>query len=459
MPLVNGVLVAPVQMPSEVGSAIGIAGNNLDVVCTSPKINKWAKYKSFRKTTAKKVYEQDRRNARFGLNPPILASGEHFNKLAYDCINGIVRAANNLGGLWEYLKPRGLSYNEFYRLHDFVDNRNQTNGYKHVTSIPIRMSIFATSIRRDGDLYELNVSSGSQLDVVLNADGGANNIALWELLQNEVNVTGSSWRLRVEVFVDDGSTPWYERSTALLKSISNAIVFPSGETAAVQIGTSLNFTGQTYNTGKIYYVVAALQRCDASGNPSIDYLDNGYGILPPWTDTDAANGTWPFLFKVKLVSYFDRKIKFGYDNQTIGWGLTQWFTYSASVFSGLYNSGQMWLVCQIERNANTLYFVKSTSSQSGNKINFGASSDNGQTIVELTPMQSRNPWTEANAITIASTSQSEQYTTLYMAGSVLPAYQPNKYFTIYIYTRQYTNGETPSSKPWVISTTLTMHYT
>lgn len=456
MPLVNGVLVAPIQMPSEVGSALGISGTDLQTVCQSNNITKWAKYKPFRKTTAGLMSEQDRRNARFGLNPAILASGEHFNKLAWDCICGVVNGANNLGGLWEYLKPRGAAYNEFYRLTDFVDVRNQTNGYKHVTSIPVTCGVMAGSITKNGDIYELNTAVSANLDVLLSAGGGANNIALWELLQNAYNTSGASWRLRVEVFVDDGLTPWYERSVALIKSISNEISF-TGETAALTIGTTVSFSGYTVNTGTVYYVVAALQRCDANGNPSVDYLDSGYGILPPWTDTDAANGTWPFLFKVRLVNYFDRKIKFDYGNTTIGWGTSSWFTYGASVFSGRYTSGQMWLVCQIERNANTLYFVKSTSGQSGNKINFGASSDNGQTIVELTPMQSRSPWTEASAITIASTSQSDQYTTLYMAGSVLPAYQQGKYFTLYIYTRQYTSN--PSATPWVISTTLTLHYT
>ena len=454
MPLVNGVLVAPIQMPSEVGSALGIAGNNLNEVCTSGNINKWAKYKSFRYTVQGNMSEQIRRNARFGLNPAILASGEHFNKLAWDCICGVVQSANNKGGLWEYLKPRGTAYTEYYRLTDFVDVRNQTNGYKHATSIPITCGVMASSIQKNGDTYELNTGTSANLDVILSAGGGANNIALWELLQNDL--TNNNWRLRVEVFTDSGFTPWYERSVADIKVISNAITF-SIETGSITIGATISFSGYAVNTGTIYYVVAGIQRFDSNGNPLVDFLDNGYGILPPWTDAQAANGDWPFLFKVRLVNYFDRKIKFAYDNQTIGWGLSSWFTYSASVFSGHYDSsGALWVVCQIERNNNALTFVKSTSSISGNKINFGASCDNGQTIVELVPMQSRT--TEAtNGIAIPTTSSSDLYTTLYMAGSVLPAYQSGKYFTLYIYTRQYTSN--PSSTPWVISTTLTLHYT
>lgn len=453
----TGIIIAPVSF-ADVNAILGTRHTDLGNLCKDTNIGQWQKYKPFRNSGVGLMSEQDRRNARFGLNPAILASGEHFNKLAWDCICGVVRAANNLGGLWEYLRPRGGSYNEPYRLHDFVDVRNQTNGYKQSTSIPITTSIFATSISRNEDIYELNTSTSANLDVVLSAGGGANNIALWELLQNAYNTAGSTWRLRVEVFTDNGATHWYERSVADKKAISDVISF-SGETASVSIGTSLSFSGLTTNTGTIYYVVVALQRCDASGNPAIDYLDNGYGILPPWTAQQAESGLFPFLYKIKLVSYFDRKIKFDYGNQTIGWGQSSWFTYAASVFSGQYNSGQMWLTCQIERNTNALYFTKSTNSHSGNNINFGASSDGGQTIVELTPMTSRNPWTEANSIAIASTSSTNLYTTLNMAGSVLPEYQRDKYFTLYIYTRQYSYGETPSSKPWVISTTLTLHYT
>lgn len=455
----DGIVVAPVNQ-RDIQKALGVGSsvNNWNALITHSYINKWAKYKPFRHSTSGPATEQERRTARFGFNPAILASGEHFNKLAWDCICGVVRSTNNKGGLWEYLKPRGLSYNEHYREADFVDNRNQTNGYKHVTSIPITTSIFAASISRNEDIYELNTSTSSNLDVVLSAGGGANNIALWELLQNAYNTPGSTWRLRVEVFTDNGATHWYERSQQTIKAISDIISF-GGETASVTIGTTVPFAGLPTNTGTIYYVVVALQQCDANGNPKPDDLDNGFGILPPWTAEQAESGLFPFLYKIKLVSFFDRKIKFDYGNQTIGWGQSRWFTYAASVFSGQYNSGQMWLTCQIERNRNALYFTKSTNSHSGNNINFGASSDGGQTIVELTPMTSRNPWTEANSIAIASTSSPNLYTTLNMAGSVLPAYERDKYFTLYIYTRQYSYGEDPTSKPWVISTTLTLHYT
>ena len=453
----TGIVTAPVSF-ADVNAVLGTRHTDLGTLCKDTHIGQWQKYKPFRNSGIGLMSEQDRRNARFGLNPAILASGEHFNKLAWDCICGVVRSTNNKGGLWEYLRPRGGSYNEPYRLADFVDVRNQTNGYKQSTSIPVTIAIYATSISRNEDIYELNTSTSANLDVVLSAGGGANNIALWELLQNAYNTAGSTWRLRVEVFTDDGTTHWYERSVSTIKAISDVISF-NGETASVSIGTTLSFSGLTTNTGTIYYVVVALQRCDANGNPAIDYLDNGYGILPPWTAQQAESGLFPFLYKIKLVSYFDRKIKFDYGNQTIGWGQSSWFTYAASVFSGQYNSGQMWLTCQIERNTNALYFTKSTNSHSGNNINFGASSDGGQTIVELTPMTSRNPWTEANSIAIASTSSTNLYTTLNMAGSVLPEYQRDKYFTLYIYTRQYSYGETPSSKPWVISTTLTLHYT
>ena len=449
----NGIITAPVSI-YDVQRALGSSSPDLGTLCKHSNVNMWAKYKPFRNTTPELMSEQDRRNARFGLNPAILASGSHFNKLAWDCVCGVIKAANNKGGLWEYLKPRGTAYTEYYRLADFVNVTNQTNGYNHIASIPITVGVLATSISKNGDTYELNTAVSSNLDVVLTASGGANNIALWEMLQNDLS--SNNWRLRVEVFTDSGTTPWYERSVATIKAISNAITF-NGATGSVTIGATISFSGYTVNTGTIYYVVAGIQRCDASGNPSVDFLDTGYGILPPWTDTDAANGNWPFLFKIKLVNYFDRKIKFAYDNQTIGWGQSSWFTYSASVFSGSYNSGALWLVCQIERNANALTFIKSTSSVSGNKINFGASCDNGQTIVELVPMQSRS--TEAtNGISIPATSSSDLYTTLYMAGSVLPTNtHTGQYFTLYIYTRQYTSN--PSGTPWVISTTLTLHYT
>ena len=132
----NGIVTAPVSI-DDVKKALGVSSNDLGTLCKATQINKWAKYKPFKSTLLGVPSEENRRNARFGLNIPILKSGGLFNKLAWDCVCGVVNTSNNLGGLWEYVKPYGGSTAP-YRLPDFVDTRNQTDGYRSAASIPMR---------------------------------------------------------------------------------------------------------------------------------------------------------------------------------------------------------------------------------------------------------------------------------------------------------------------------------
>ena len=103
---------------SLVRSTIGAATNDVGSLCTHPNINKWSRWKPIRSNKVTGLVETDLENAQFGFAFPI----------------EINAGASILSQNWVYEKPRGLEYNEGYRLGDF---RN----YNHQAGIPFTISI------------------------------------------------------------------------------------------------------------------------------------------------------------------------------------------------------------------------------------------------------------------------------------------------------------------------------
>lgn len=103
---------------SLVKSAIGAATNDVGSLCIHPNINKWSRWKPVRSSKVTGLVETDLENAQFGFDFPAAINAN----------------ASTLSQNWIYNRPRGLAYNEGYRLGDF---RN----YNHQAGIPFTISI------------------------------------------------------------------------------------------------------------------------------------------------------------------------------------------------------------------------------------------------------------------------------------------------------------------------------
>lgn len=112
---------------ADVGRCLGSTSGDLGTLCTASTINQWAKCKPFRNSgkiisiaDSKDEYDARRYTADCGLKIT-----------EYSSLSSLFSAAKLVGErnlAWTYLKPRGLSYGELYRLHDFVGYYHQAKG-------------------------------------------------------------------------------------------------------------------------------------------------------------------------------------------------------------------------------------------------------------------------------------------------------------------------------------------
>lgn len=99
----------PVDLLAEVKAVLGETVNGVGQLCTSTKINKWARHKPIRNRSLAPLSDADFVEANFGLDYPIE------NPYMEDAV---LRYGYN------YLRPRGLSVYEGFRMRDF-------DGYNH----------------------------------------------------------------------------------------------------------------------------------------------------------------------------------------------------------------------------------------------------------------------------------------------------------------------------------------
>ena len=96
---------------SLVKTEIGAGSNDVGTLCIHPNINKWSKWKPVRSSKVVGLTLADLQNANFGLSIPYFSSLSLLMSAYYDLPGG--------GADWGYNRPRGLNYNEPYRLGDF----------------------------------------------------------------------------------------------------------------------------------------------------------------------------------------------------------------------------------------------------------------------------------------------------------------------------------------------------
>lgn len=207
----------------DVAKAIG-AGKNVELR-DHPNINMWAKYKPVKRNTPMEITEADRAVAKHGLSPASALGTAPYNLInLYD---------GDLNG-WQYDRPRGVAYGEWFRLPDF-------KGYKHGALHPLKNY---TSL--DSVVYDSEQFVPFQMSAFLaNADSDAKSVEFAEIADILSTVPANLY-FGVALFQGTGLTPTtamdarYEIATS-----TGALV---KDDRGVYTGTTVSFD-KTHMTG------------------------------------------------------------------------------------------------------------------------------------------------------------------------------------------------------------------
>ncbi|MGN0309532.1 MAG: hypothetical protein ACI4C3_02935 [Bacteroides sp.] len=132
MSVSNGIISAPVSI-EDVASCLGVGSYDLGTLCTSSRINKWARWKPVPYSKVAEMTEKELMSVNYGLVPQkntklleVLTGAKTFNSTGYT-FNDLLSANTE----WTYNKP-----SSYYRLTDFL-SPIQSGGYNHGTSAPL----------------------------------------------------------------------------------------------------------------------------------------------------------------------------------------------------------------------------------------------------------------------------------------------------------------------------------
>lgn len=104
------IVTAPISL-YDVMIALGESREDIGTLCTSDKINQWAKYKPYRINQPSDITDTQRKAINFGLIMPTI----------YNTKAGLIAGLRNNGGSWGYDRPTAT---DWQRITDFV-------GYNH----------------------------------------------------------------------------------------------------------------------------------------------------------------------------------------------------------------------------------------------------------------------------------------------------------------------------------------
>lgn len=197
----NGKVTAPVSL-YDVMTVLGESKEDLGTLCTSDKINRWAKYKPYRINQPGDITDTQRKYINFGLIMPTI----------YNSKAELIAGLRNNGGSWGYDRPTDV---DRQRLTDF-------DGYNH-NSIPP----FGTIVSQD-----LMLSDGPVIPTESPVSGTDKiNIGDFEKGGEEL----SQWYFGI--ILDDGSRQWIATSS---------ITFAGGDPWQVDFSGSIGLTTGEY---------------------------------------------------------------------------------------------------------------------------------------------------------------------------------------------------------------------
>lgn len=121
----DGIVSEPVNQ-YDVQQALGCGSGDIGTLCTHANINPMARYKPVRHTKISALTDTERYNVRYGFDgiTPSFSLSNPENK-----------------AVWAFLKPRGLSYNETYRISDFIKVGTSYVGYDTYAAAPFAFGV------------------------------------------------------------------------------------------------------------------------------------------------------------------------------------------------------------------------------------------------------------------------------------------------------------------------------
>lgn len=174
-------LTSPITI-SKLKTTFGTSYNKIGQICAYANINMWSKYKPFRSSSLSFASISSRDSALASANQALAMGSTYASPAA--CL----AAAKSLGAggsSWTYLRPRGLSYSEWYRLLDF-------DGYNHSAVAPMQFGFAYDSYVSNENLavienavFDLRkvdfgeLSSYNHLGLVIQKSGGTAMATSW----------------------------------------------------------------------------------------------------------------------------------------------------------------------------------------------------------------------------------------------------------------------------------------
>lgn len=328
----NNRITAPVNQ-YDVQRALGISSPDWGELCTSIRINKWARYKPVRTSTklVPPITYSTRKGVNFGLDVPFCNTDPDSGWVA-DVMNKMVWAIMERTYVgWNYLKPRGDrtpqgGVQEFYRITDFCRNPQETTpsangdptpvnlqGYRNDAHFPfsafLNMEGATLMHDYDGDYYEINIQLTQLLTITFTNSGG-DDLHLQDFIDLSASYGNNiAWRPVLQVFngyVPSGGTQWYNRSQPDYEVAGGAITTdPQGSWSVSVDLSNANFTPYI-GVNEFFHM------CIGVGcvNPTFSAWKSGENALfvIPYTEDQIDNGEYPFYVRFKLVSYQSRRI-------------------------------------------------------------------------------------------------------------------------------------------------------
>jgi len=150
----NNIISKPVSLPNDVAVVVGTS-NDLASACVSGNINIYSRHKPMRINTVGEATKAMKKAANYGYVFPVDLPVTQLMLLA---LYGVMPSDwtskvgdsnyRELTNEWYYAKPRGLNYNEWYRLLDF-------DGYKHTVPTSLLETNIPTSftLGQSGSFY------------------------------------------------------------------------------------------------------------------------------------------------------------------------------------------------------------------------------------------------------------------------------------------------------------------
>ena len=137
MPILNNIIIAPVDFKRDVAIVLGSSSGDEGTLCKHPSINIWAKYKPVRHWSVGPISLSQRKAVNYGFD---LSSVE-----AWDLAD-VMSYAQTYNNGWPYNKPRGKAGTqdnptplpEYYRILDF-DGGDGVHGYNHGAVAPYEL--------------------------------------------------------------------------------------------------------------------------------------------------------------------------------------------------------------------------------------------------------------------------------------------------------------------------------